>query len=97
VGNSHYGDDLGDYAYVWRNRLDNAAHRIEFLITLFSERGGVFLRETEHHVQRWFERPELEADAAAAGFVVEAVTDDYTDSPATGQTRRETWVLRRAG
>jgi len=96
-GNTHYGDDLGDFAYVWRNRLDSEAKTVDFLITLFTRHGDAFKRETEHHVQRWFDHPELEADIEAAGFTVDSLTDDYTETPATEQTMRETWVLRRTG
>lgn len=96
-GDSHYGDDRGDFAYVWRNRCDKTAHTVEFLITLFTKQGDIFVRETEHHVQRWFDRDELAAAAGVAGFTIESVTDDYTDAPGTDQAMRETWVLRRAG
>jgi len=94
-GDSHYGDDLGEFAYVWRNRTDSATRTTRFLITLFTRQHSGFLRETEHHAQRWFSQAELRADAAAAGFTVESITDDYTDQPASDQTLRETWVLRR--
>lgn len=77
--------------------LDRDTKTVDFLITLFTRRGDVFRRETEHHVQRWFDRAELEADIEAAEFTVESVTDDYTETPAAEQTMRETWVLRRTG
>jgi SAM-dependent methyltransferase len=95
-GNRRF-DDLGDFAYVWRNRLNKDAKSVDFLITLFVRRGDVFRRETEHHVQRWFDRAELKAFIHSAGFTVESVTDDYTIMPATERTMRETWVLRRTG
>lgn len=94
-GDSHYGDDHDEFAYVWRNRTDPATRTTQFLITLFTRQHTAFLRETEHHVQRWFSQAELRADAAAVGFTVESITDDYTDQPATNETLRETWVLRR--
>lgn len=96
-GNTHYGDDLGDFAYVWRNHLDSEAKTVDFLITLFTRHGDIFKREIEHHVQRWFGHAELEADIGAAGFTIESLTDDYTETPAAEQTMRETWVLRRTG
>jgi SAM-dependent methyltransferase len=95
-GDSHYGDDLDDFAYVWRNRTDTATRTTRFMITLFMREATGFRRETENHVQRWFDRAELEADASAAGFAVESITDDYTDRPAADHTMRQTWVLRRS-
>jgi SAM-dependent methyltransferase len=92
---SHYGDDLDDFAYVWRNRTDPATRTTEFLITLFTRQPTGFVRETERHVQRWFDHRDLVADASAAGFTVESRTDDYTDKPVHDRTMRETWVLRR--
>lgn len=97
-GSSHYGDDAGDFAYVWRNRYSAQRRSCEFAISLFvaDQPGGGFTRYTESHEQRWFSRSELSGYAADAGFTVEAVTDDYGDDPPTEQTLRESWVLRRA-
>jgi SAM-dependent methyltransferase len=94
-GDTHYGDDLGDFAYVWRNRYDAASRQIRFLITLFTKDGDGFARHEEHHVQRWFTEDELNAAAVAHGFSVQEVTEDYTDRSADGDSLRETWVLRR--
>lgn len=92
---SHYGDDLGDFAYVWRNRYDPSTRTIRFLITLFTRDGEHYLRGEEEHRQRWFTHEEITAAARAAGFSVRSVTDDYSDRPATPESLRETWVLRR--
>jgi SAM-dependent methyltransferase len=95
---THYGDDQGEFAYVWRNRYDPATHRSRFLITLFVRAADRFVRSEEHHEQRWFSRRELEETAAAAGFDVTGVYDDYRDKPGDTTTMRETWVLcRRPG
>ena len=96
-GDSHYGDDLGDFAYVWRNSHDRATRRTTFRITLFQRReDGAFTRQDELHVQRWFTRAEIEAAAAAAGLRVDDVRDDYGDGEPGAGSMRETWVLRRS-
>ncbi|GHJ45893.1 putative methyltransferase YqeM [Catellatospora sp. TT07R-123] len=92
---THYGDDLDDFAYVWRNHTDAAARTTQFDITLFTRKGGAFTRESIRHHQRWFDRDELAAYAADAMYAVEEIRDDYGSMPATEQTLRETWVLRR--
>lgn len=47
-----------------------------------------------HH--QWFHSEEdLRAALAHAGFRVEAVTDEYTNTPAGAHTLRATWVARR--
>ena len=93
-GSSHYGDDRGDFAYVWRNRCHPAEQRTEFLITLFTRDGSRFVRHEEIHQQRWFSHVDLVVAATAHGFEVVSVTDDYTDTPTSPTTLRETWVLR---
>lgn len=94
-GDSHYGDDLDDFAYVWRNRYDPESRSCRFLISLYIRDGDVFVRAEETHVQRWFERSELVGAAERAGLAVLAVTDDYTDRPAGSQSLRETWVVQK--
>ncbi|MET0136017.1 MAG: methyltransferase domain-containing protein [Kibdelosporangium sp.] len=93
-GNNHYGDDLGEFAYVWRNRIDEPARRIQFLITIFTAERDGYQRHEEIHEQRWFDRDELAAIAADAGFGVVAVTDNYSRQPAVEHTLRQTWLLK---
>jgi len=50
---------------------------------------------TELHVQYFFTLAEIAGAAAAAGFTVVSLTDDYTDLPVDEQAMRSTWVLRR--
>ena len=96
LGNSHWGDDLGSFAYVWRNRLSVETCSVEFLITLFrrteQER---FERFEERHVQRWFEDDDVIDGAARAGLDVVGVWDDYSDTPASDATMRASWVLQK--
>jgi SAM-dependent methyltransferase len=94
-GNSHYGDDHGDFAYVWRNRYDEERHRTEFLITLFTRNGAHFERHEEHHVQRWFSTHEITDAAKDSGFELLSIHDDYSAKLADPASLRETWVLRR--
>ncbi|GAA3973785.1 class I SAM-dependent methyltransferase [Actinomadura viridis] len=96
-GSSHYGDDLEDFAYVWRNRFDPDTSCCDFLITLFVRSpDGTFTRHEERHRQRAYERPHLESLARGAGFAGVEVYDDYTRRPAGPETLRETWVLTKA-
>jgi SAM-dependent methyltransferase len=93
-GNNHYGDDLEEFAYVWRNRIDEEHRRIKFLITIFTAAGDGYQRHEEVHEQRWFEVDELTATAASAGFTTLAVTDNYRPIAAGEQTLRQTWLMR---
>ena len=93
-GDSHYGDDLGDFAYVWRNRTDRSRHSTDFLITLFTSTAEGFTRSSEHHTQRWFDDDEIRAAAARHDFEVVSVTADYTAEQPDEQTLRKVWTLR---
>ncbi|QMU78213.1 class I SAM-dependent methyltransferase [Streptacidiphilus sp. PB12-B1b] len=96
LGNSHYGDDLGDFAYVWRNRYHPEEQRCDFSISLFTRSEEGFARQPEHHSQWWFSAEEIRSAARAAGFEVAAVTDDYREQAPGPETLRETWTLVRA-
>lgn len=97
-GSSHHGDDLGDFAYVWRNRYDEGTRCTKFLITLFQQdTSGRYVRSEETHTQCWFSHESLRQAAESAGFEVMATTDDYSDRLATADSLREVWVLRRIG
>lgn len=96
-GDSHYGDDHGEFAYVWRNRYDPAARTTCFLITLFTRDGEMYRRGEEELVQRWYTHEEIIEGAHKAGFTVRSVTDDYSMRPVAPETLRETWVLMRDG
>lgn len=94
--NSHYGDDVGEFAYVWRNRMDPQRRLVRFLITLFTRAGDCFARAEEEHVQQWFSNDELHGAATASGFEVVEVVDDYGEAAPGPTSLRQTWVLRRA-
>lgn len=95
-GDSHYGDDLGDFAYVWRNRYHPRERRCDFAISLFTQAAPAgFTRQTERHSQWWFEPDEIRSAARAAGFEQATVTDDYQERATGPDTLRETWALVR--
>lgn len=75
-------------------RVDEAAHRVTFLISIFTADGDRLRRLEEVHRQRGFEADELTAAARAAGFTILAVTDDYSWLLADERTLRQTWLLR---
>ena len=94
-GDSHYGDDLDDFAYVWRNRYHPRERRCDFSISLFTQTPAGFTRQTERHSQWWFPADEIRSAARAAGFEQATVTDDYQDRAPGPDTLRETWALVR--
>ncbi|MFJ4990225.1 class I SAM-dependent DNA methyltransferase [Streptomyces sp. NPDC088732] len=95
LGNSHYGDDLDSFAYVWRNRYHPEEHRCDFSISLFTQSVDGFDKQVEQHSQWWFDPSEIRSAALAAGFGLAGVTEDYHDHAPGPETMRETWVLVR--
>jgi SAM-dependent methyltransferase len=93
LGDSHYGDDLDDFAYVWRNRYHGGARRCDFAISLFTRGPEGFVKQTEQHAQWWFEPADIRCAAQAAGFAEATVTEDYRGHSPGPRAMRETWTL----
>ena len=88
-------DDAGEtdaFAYLRTSRYDAASglHTTEFRLTLPD---GTEAAET--HVQRAYDLAEVAELAETAGLTIEAAYDDFTTEPATEDTERVHWVLRR--
>ena len=86
------GEDAG-HRFVIRNDIDPVTRACDTTIELTAATpDGSF---TEQHRQ-YFHSDEQVADAlASAGFVLSAVTDEYTAEPADPGTLRATWIARR--
>ena len=88
-------DDAGDtgaWAYVRSSRYDADAriHTTEFRLT--APDGTVAV---ETHRQRAYTMAEVAGAIAAAGLEVAAAYDEFSLEPATDETERVHWVLRR--
>ncbi|CAM5250059.1 class I SAM-dependent DNA methyltransferase [Streptomyces griseomycini] len=90
-----FGEDFGDFAYIWKTRHKPDTPAYEYLVSLFVPEGELFRRSVEQHAQRHFTRDEVGNALRATGFTDIAVSDDYTEREATDTTRRETWSARR--
>ena len=80
------------FDYVRQSHYDAAVrlHTTRFELT-FAD--GATAHET--HVQRAYTLDEVRAAIGETAFRVEAVLDGFSDDPATDQTERAHWVLRR--
>jgi SAM-dependent methyltransferase len=94
-GDHRLGDDLDEFAYVWRSRYDPATRTCVFLLSFFVAEGDLYRRTVERHVQRPFSPDEVRAALAANGFSVTGTLADYTDAPYSETTSVITWVARR--
>jgi len=96
--NYNTGDDLDDFAYVWRNRYSPLTGVSTFHVTFFVQsEEGVFERSSEMHEERWFPTSRIESALVAAGLSLASRTDSYSDREVTYETLRETWVVTKEG
>jgi SAM-dependent methyltransferase len=93
-GDYRFGDDLDEFAYVWRSRYDADTRRCQFLLSFFVAEGDLYRRTVERHVQRSFSEAEVAAAFADSGFAVVRNCDEYTDQACSATTPRITWVAR---
>lgn len=94
VNNEPFFEDsnrVDDFSYVRRSRYDpeTRLHRTTLTLTVGDR------TFTEEHVQRAYELGEIRPLIEAAGFDVEACYDGFTTDPASADSERAHWVLRR--
>lgn len=94
INNADYFEDEGTqdgFSYVRRSQYDPAdrLHTTTFEITIDDQ---AFV---ERHVQRAYTREEIQALIEETPFEVAAAFDGFSDDPATDDTERIHWVLRR--
>jgi SAM-dependent methyltransferase len=89
-----FGQDFGDFAYLWNTRGYEGGERFDYSVALFVPEGELHRKVVELHRQRWFSREHVRAALAAAGFVDVAVRDNYREEPTGDDTRRDTWSAR---
>src|SRR5690606_33690056 len=95
VNNEPYFEDqdrLDDFSYVRRSRYDRET-RIH-TTTLEMSVGDRHFSET--HLQRAYELDDVRPIVEAAGFTVAACYDGFSYGPATKESERAHWVLRRS-
>lgn len=94
LNNAEYFQDEGEadaFKYVRRSHYDpeSRLHTTEFDLTVLGE------DTHEAHVQRAYERAEIEALIEASPFEIVAAYDGFEMDPATDESERIHWVLRR--
>ena len=94
INNADYFGDEGEaeaFAYVRRSHYDPATrlHTTEFDMTVEEE------TYTERHIQRAYSLDEVAAFVAASPLEQVAAYDGFTTDPATDESERIHWVLRR--
>ncbi|MEX1054826.1 MAG: class I SAM-dependent methyltransferase, partial [Rhodothermales bacterium] len=86
-----HSDSAEGFSYVRKSRYDRETrlHRTTLEISI-----GEHLFQ-EVHVQRAYDMTEIQDLAEQAGFAVESMYDGFSTAPATEESERVHWVLRR--
>ena len=96
MGNAFFGEERDDVAYLWANSLDADRHIVTMDITFFArEKGDLYRRIVEKHVQRAYSGEEIAAALEAAGFREIEIFGDQTFAPPTPEERRIHFLARR--
>ena len=97
IADNMFGEDDGEVAYLWRNAYDARSRTVDMELSLFIRRGdGAYERFTEGHVQRAWERAELEEALREEGFIVLSCHDGYQERAADEKSERLVYVARRS-
>lgn len=86
-----HSDSIGIFSFVRRSRYDEESrlHRTTLDITVKDK------QFREEHVQRAYTLAEIRPLAEGAGFIVEDAYEGFSTSPATEESERAHWILRR--
>ena len=80
--------DAEDVAYIWHTEPGDHEHSVVHDITFFVRRNGLFERFEETHEQRTFAVSIYQKWLEEAGFTVESITADFTDSAPDAESER---------
>lgn len=97
IGNSFFGEEREELAYIWSNSLDADRHIVDMDLTFFvRQEGGLYRRFSEKHRQRAHSADELEKALLACGFEnVEIYGDKTFDAPKQADLRIHFAAVRK--
>ncbi|MBR0369028.1 MAG: class I SAM-dependent methyltransferase [Clostridia bacterium] len=89
LGNNFFGEERDDVAYLWSNRFDATKRTVTMDLTFFvREKGDLYRRFTEVHVQKAHEAAHIAALLEQNGFSDVRIYGDKTfDAPEPDESR----------
>jgi SAM-dependent methyltransferase len=85
-------DEREQTACIWKNTFDEALGTLTLDVTLFVQKGELFERRHEKHIQYAHEAEPVTASLKRAGFTKIDVFDCFTHNPPTPQSQRLQFV-----
>ena len=96
MGNSFFGEERDDVAYLWQNRYDEAENVINMDLTFFVERSdGLYERFTEQHTQRAHTTEEILGWLGDCGFEQAAAFGDRNFDPPKPDSERIHFIAKK--
>jgi len=80
-----------DVAYIWDNNFDSTTHILDFDLTLFVDKNGLYERFDESHKQRAFKQEDLKDLFRASGLDLMELLDSDTGEQVKETSER--WLL----
>ena len=68
IGNEFFYDDGEEETVFWKNHFDEQNRMVTMELTLFIAQGSLYERQDEEHIQRAWERAEIEEMLSETGF-----------------------------
>ena len=96
LGDNFFGEERDDVAYLWSNSFDEQVQTVTMDLTFFvKEKGGLYRRFTEVHVQKAHEAEHIAGLLKDNGFIDVKVFGDKTFDPPKPDEQRVHLLARK--
>jgi hypothetical protein len=94
IGNHTFAETFEEEAYIWENEFHEETDRLSFLLTLFKEEEGHYVRYEEYHVQRAYD-VEYVKSVLQSNFEILEVVDGDTFETYSEQSHRVCFIAKK--
>ena len=96
LGENTFAESREDGSFIWENYYDEEERINEYDLTLFiPEQDGLYRRFSETHYQRDYDLQQIKIMLEKAGFVCEAIYDDYSEETVHAESERAVFIGRK--
>ena len=96
MGETTIAENREEASFIWENYYDEEERINEYDLTLFiPEQDGLYRRFSETHYQRDYDLQQIKIMLEKAGFVCEAIYDDYSEETVHAESERAVFIGRK--
>ena len=96
LGENTFAESREDGSFIWENYYDEEERINEYDLTPFiTEQDGLYRRFSETHYQRDYYFHQIKIMLEKAGFVCEAIYDDYSEETVHAESERAVFIGRK--